>query len=75
MTAKELFKPPAAESTIEIAELESLPIRELTRGIKTLFEAAPKQICFERAKLGWITNFLVSLPYQSVCIRAGFFIF
>jgi len=27
----------------------------------------PKQICFERAKLGWITNFLVSKAYQSVC--------
>ncbi|MEE4259666.1 MAG: hypothetical protein V2I62_07905 [Bacteroidales bacterium] len=48
MNATELLKPPPAESTIEIAELESLPIRELTRAIKTLLETAPKQICFEK---------------------------
>ena len=48
MNATELLKPPPAESTIEIAELDSLQIRELTRAMKTLLEAAPKQICFEK---------------------------
>lgn len=69
MKATELLKPPPTESTKYIAELESLPIRELTRGIKTLLEAAPKQICLDKPVFIQDSKIIMSTNYGNIVVE------